>query len=96
MPPINEHVKLSLKRTGKGYREIHEWMDGKDISYKERIARHKVTNVPEFLPIIEKKFGKDGAKEYLWHIEEDYEQNTSTLVKIWRKLRGFCRKLILP
>ena len=28
MPTINEHFKLSLKRTGKEYKELYEWIEG--------------------------------------------------------------------
>ena len=87
MPLIEKHIELSLKRTGKEYREIHEWMDGKSITYKERVARHSITNIPEFLPIIEKMFGKDGVNEYLQHIKDDYENNIA--LRIVKKLRKF-------
>ena len=90
MPPIKKHIELSLKRTGKGCRELHEWMDGKGLSYKERAARHGISNIPNFLPVIEKEFGKDAVKEYLRHIEDDYENNP--LLKIWRILSKFLMK----
>lgn len=86
MPSIEKHTQLSLKRTGKEYREIHEWMDGKNINYKDRVARHRISNIPKFLPIVEKEFGKDAAKEYLKHIEEDYEN--SLVLRVWKILRG--------
>ena len=53
MPSIEKHIELSLERTGKEYKEIHEWMDGRGVSYKEIAARHRITIVPIFLPIIE-------------------------------------------
>lgn len=84
MPPINKHASLSLKRTGKEYREVHEWMDGKELSQRERLERHKISNIPKFLPSAEKTFGKEGAQEYLLHIEDDYEHNPA--LKLWRLL----------
>ena len=36
MPTINEHFKLSLKRTGKEYRELHEWIEGFHSTKKEK------------------------------------------------------------
>lgn len=87
MPSIEKHIGLSLKRTGKGYKEIHEWMDGRGLSYKERLIRHSITNIPEFLPIIEKMSGKDGVKEYLQHIKDDYENNIA--LRLVKKLRKF-------
>ena len=65
-------------------------MDGRSISYKERFARHRITNIQKFLPIVEKEFGKDGAKEYINHIEDDYENNI--ILKIWKILKGFLIK----
>ncbi len=87
MPSIEKHIKLSLKRTGKEYREINEWMDGKNLSYRERVARHRLTNIPRFLPIVEKEFGKDAVKEYLQHIEDDYEKNF--ILRVWKTLKRF-------
>lgn len=89
MPPIKKHLDLSFKRTGKDYREIHEWMDSKDISKKERTERHNIINIQKFLPLIEKQFGKDAAEEYLYHIKEDYENNK--LFKLYRKIKNFCK-----
>jgi len=75
MPSIEKHIELSLKRTGEEYREVHEWMDEEDTSYKERIAKHRIYNIPRFFPIVKKKFGKGGAKEYIKHVRDDYENN---------------------
>ena len=87
MPSIEKHIELSLERTGKEYKEIHEWMDGRGVSYKEIAARHRITNVPKFLPIIEREFGKDAVGEYLRHIEDDYENNL--VLRVWKILRKF-------
>ena len=27
MPPIEKHIQASIERTGKDYRDIHEWID---------------------------------------------------------------------
>lgn len=27
MPPIDKHIKVSMERTEKEYREVHEWLD---------------------------------------------------------------------
>jgi hypothetical protein len=27
MPSIEKHIEISLRRTGKPYREVHEWID---------------------------------------------------------------------
>lgn len=85
MPSIETHIKLSLGRTGKEYREIHEWMNDKSISSEETAARHSIINIPRFLPIIESKFGKDYVNEYLYHIKDDYENHIA--LRIFRKLK---------
>ena len=86
MPPTNEHVKLSLKRTGKEYRELHEWMN-EEYTRGER-SKHDILNIPRFLPIIKEKFGEEGIQEYLYHIKDDYEKSKAyKLVKILLKLK---------
>ena len=87
MPSIKKHIKLSLKRTGKEYREIHEWMDRRTIGHKNIVARHNIMNIPNFLPVVEKQFGKDGVREYLQHIKDDYEDHI--VLKIFNKLKKF-------
>ncbi len=90
MPSIEKHIELSLERTGKEYREIHEWMDGKGLSHKERVARHRISNVLKFLPVIEREFGSDAVKEYLKHIEDDYEKNF--ILRAWKILRRLVKR----
>lgn len=86
MPPTNEHVKLSLKRTGKDYKELHEWMN-EEYARGER-SKHDILNIPRFLPIIKEKFGENSIQEYLYHIKEDYEKSKAyKIVKILLKLR---------
>ncbi len=88
MPPINEHVKLSLKRTGKSYKELHKWIEGVGASPKDHRERHDILKIPQFLPIIEKRFGKEGVEEYLKHIKEDYEKSRAyKLARIILKLK---------
>ncbi len=81
MPSLKRHIELSIKRTGKEYKEIHEWMDGGNVSYRERLARHDISNIPKFLCVVETQFGKDGIREYLQHIKDDYEK--SVVLKIF-------------
>jgi len=88
MPPINEHIKLSLKRTGKSYKEIHEWIEGFHSTRKEKEERHDILKIPRFLPFIKEKFGEEGIKEYLQHIKDDYEKTKAyKLIKGLMKLK---------
>lgn len=68
MPHIDEHIKTSLERTGKEYREIHEWMDG-DAEHKAR--RHDITRIFEFGWLFEQQYGAEAREEYVRHIQED-------------------------
>jgi len=68
MPNIEEHVKISLARTGKDYAQIHEWMD-KDPGKKAE--RHDVSRICEFGSIIRAKYGEEGLNEYVQHIYDD-------------------------
>lgn len=86
MPPTSEHARLSLRRTGKNYREIHEWID-EEHTRGEKL-KHDIINIPRFLPVVEKKFGKEGVQEYLYHIKEDYEETRAyKLAKFLMKLK---------
>jgi len=87
MPSIRKHIELCSRRTGKEYKEIHEWIDSRDINYKERVARHDITQLQKYMPIVKEKFGKAGLKEYLQHIKDDYENHIA--LKIFKKLRRF-------
>jgi hypothetical protein len=67
MPSLEQHIKASMERTGKSYREVHEWIDNPE--YKNE--RHDITKVFEFGEIIKEKHGEEGAQEYLYHISDD-------------------------
>ena len=86
MPAIEKHFELSFKRTGRNYKEVHEWLDGKTISKKERAERHDLVNIQRFLPLIEEQFGKDAAKEYLYHLKDDYENNR--FFKLYNRIKS--------
>jgi len=85
MPSIEKRVKLSLERTGREYKEIHEWMDEEYRKPNIYPRRHDITNIPILLPVVERNFGKEGVKEYLYHIRDDYENNA--LLRFLRKLK---------
>jgi hypothetical protein len=71
MPPIDVHVKTSIERTGKGYKEVHEWVD-KDETKK--VERHDITNILENAKEIELKWGEEGVREYIQHIHDDIKK----------------------
>lgn len=69
MPSIEKHVEVSRGRTGKGYLELHEWID-KDPATK--VERHDITKIPEYGKMMEEKYGPEGLQEYLRHIHDDF------------------------
>ena len=74
MPSIEKHIKLSLKRTGKPFRELHIWMEEEHKTLNTN-NRHDIIQIPKNLEIVRKKFGDDAVNELLYHIKEDYENN---------------------
>lgn len=82
MPSIKEHIKSSKRRSGREYKEVHEWLDGSRLSYSERLSRHHPSR--ENLAIVRKQFGSGGMVEYLHHLDEDHVQNplSGALIKM--------------
>jgi bifunctional DNA-binding transcriptional regulator/antitoxin component of YhaV-PrlF toxin-antitoxin module len=68
MPPIEKHVKISLERTGKEWREVHEWLDGEPAKKAER---HDITKIPEYGLMFKEKYGDEAVQEYLQHLHDD-------------------------
>lgn len=87
MPTLRGHIKLSVKRTGKEFRELNEWMDGSSVSYRDRIERHKIPNILKFTPVVKRLFGKEAANEYLQHLKDDYEGHI--VLRIIKRLMGW-------
>ncbi|MEW6599533.1 MAG: hypothetical protein AB1499_01045 [Nitrospirota bacterium] len=68
MPSIEKHIKTSLDKTGKEYKDIHEWMD-KDP--EKKAERHDISRMFEYGKMIEEKYGKEALQEYIRHINDD-------------------------
>lgn len=69
MPTIKQHSEISHKRTGKEYRDLHEWMDANP---KKKEERHDIGKIYEYGKTIEQKYGPEGLQEYLQHIRDDF------------------------
>ena len=67
MPPVAKHVKISLERTGKEYREVHEWIDDPE----NKNARHDITKIPDNFQMFKEKYGEEAAREYVQHLSDD-------------------------
>jgi class 3 adenylate cyclase len=69
MPTITQHAETSRKRTGKDYKELHEWMDANPRKKEER---HDIGRIYEHGKMMEEKYGPEGLQEYLQHIRDDF------------------------
>lgn len=77
MPGIEKHLETSLRRTGKSYREVHEWID--DPQHKNE--RHDIARVLEFGRMFEEKHGTEAAQEYVQHLADDLHARFNHLVE---------------
>jgi len=67
MPPLKDHLESSLKRTGRDYHEVHEWIDDPHMKYE----RHDFSKVLENAAMFEALHGREAAEEYVNHLVED-------------------------
>lgn len=67
MPSIEKHTETSLKRTGKEYLEVHQWID--DPAHKNE--RHDITRIPDNFQMFKDKYGEEAAREYVQHLSDD-------------------------
>jgi hypothetical protein len=57
MPSIEKPVETSLKRIGKKYQEVHEWIDEPATKKK----RYDITAIPDNFQIFKEKYGEEAA-----------------------------------
>lgn len=71
MPNVNTHCAISKQRTGKEFRDLHEWIDEpqKFFGMNHRIERHTLNDT--YLKYVEDNWGKKGVVEWLFHIAID-------------------------
>ena len=68
MPKIDTHVQTSMEKTGREYREVHEWVDGDP---EKKAERHDIARLHDNGRVVEREFGKEGLEEYVRHIVDD-------------------------
>ena len=68
MPPVAKHFKTSNERTGKEYREVHEWLDNDS---EKKAERHDLTKIYEYGKMFEEKYGEEARNEYIRHLHDD-------------------------
>lgn len=67
MPKINEHIQKSIENTGKGFKEVHGFIDNPATKFH----RHDITRIVEIGKYFEKTQGPEAVQEYLQHIHDD-------------------------
>jgi hypothetical protein len=77
MPSTEKHIETSLKRTGKPYHEIHEWIDDPQLKNE----RHDITRVLEVSRMFAEKYGEEAAREYVQHLADDLNGKFNHLVE---------------
>lgn len=77
MPSIEKHIEISLQRTGKPYREVHEWIDDPQLKNE----RHDITRVLEVSKMFAEKYGEEAAREYVQHLADDVNGRFNHLVE---------------
>jgi len=82
MPPIEKHTKKSIERTGKDYKEIHDWIDDPE----KKFERHDITKILEFGKMFEETQGKEAAQEYIQHIHDDLNAKFGHLLEDVEKM----------
>ncbi|MBF0154945.1 MAG: hypothetical protein HQL64_14480 [Magnetococcales bacterium] len=82
MSKLDVHYQRSLTRTGKEYRDIHEWIDEPDKKYE----RHDLGKILEYSKMWSEKYGEEGAREYLCHLQDDVEARFNHLLDDMRKM----------
>jgi uncharacterized protein len=68
MPPYNMHLETSIKRTGKNYQAMHDWLDNHP---QMKAERHDLDKLPKNIEFVKTSWGGEAVKEYLQHIVED-------------------------
>ena len=77
MPKIDAHIARSVERTGKEYREVHEWIDHPE----HKVERHDIGRVLEFARIITEAYGAEAAEEYVRHLQDDVQCRFNGMVQ---------------
>lgn len=67
MPELSLHIAASVARTGKEYREVHEWIDNEGTKYE----RHDFSRVLVNAAMFREKYGDEAAQEYVYHLVDD-------------------------
>lgn len=70
MPPLDIHIKNSKERTGKGYEELHHWIDNDKV---KALETHDISKIPENIRYVLDNWGEEAVNEFVLHIKDDME-----------------------
>lgn len=71
MPPVDIHIKNSKERTGKGFEELHYWIDNDKL---KALETHNISKIPENIRYVLDNWGEEAVSEFVLHIKDDMEQ----------------------
>lgn len=80
MPSVEKHLELSKERTGKTFKELHEWMDPRSADDRLIKERHDIVNIPQHIPYVRQTWGEEGVKEFLYHIKDDHAWSKRNII----------------
>ena len=88
MPESAVHIQASVKRTGREYREVHEWIDNPATKYE----RHDFSRVLENARMFTEQYGEEAAQEYVMHLVDDMHCRFNKVLEENQKLTADCLK----
>jgi uncharacterized protein len=88
MPELHVHIQSSLNRTGKEYREVHQWIDNPETKHE----RHDFSQVLENAKMFTEQYGEEAAKEYVLHLVEDLRCRFTKVLGEHQNLTADCLK----
>lgn len=69
MPSLKEHVSRSKERTGIGYKESNEWLNGDEVGSLNRLER--CLKIKKYSKYVQSVWGERGLEEYRNHLGDD-------------------------
>jgi uncharacterized protein len=69
MPKTDVHIDSSTRKTGKGYPEVHGFVDLE----AKKPERHDITRMVDLANLIESRHGGEAAQELVQHIHDDMQ-----------------------
>lgn len=81
MPKTNIHIESSVRKTGKGYENIHGFVDLES----KKPQRHDITKMTTYSNLIELKYGSEAAQEFVQHIHDDMRCKFESLIEGMKK-----------